>query len=541
MTEPATAPVATGTPSTDTSSSDTEAYSTPVLVAGIVGRTWLWFVAGCVIITLVPLLIGWHSYVIQSGSMEPRLQVGDVVIASPNPSADDLLGRVAVFTDPDNGKTKTHRVTAINADGTLQTKGDNNPTADPQPLPEANVQGMARLLVRWVGLPLMWFADGQWGWLALLATSLLLAGAAVARDHEDDDPIDPDDDGPSGDLVPLPTASAGTSATTIAASTPVDPGLSRVRHAVVGGLATAPTAALALLTGRRWVTRTAYAAVLACAVVLPTAGAAFAATTRNPANTWAAGSWSLTSTINDMSPWLYWKLDETSGTVAADSSGNGRTGSYNPNGNASNFTRGVVGANPSDTPNRAVTLRSTNACINTASTTTMNAPASLTSIVWFKTTTTNGGKLVGFEMPRTGVAIPGGGGTYDRHLYMDGSGRVWYGVYNGGYYTISSAAGLNDGQWHMAAASLGSTGMRLYIDGVLVDTDANTVGESTTGWFRAGCGNLGGWGGSWTGPNNPTTSTGTTQNRPFAGSLDEIAIWQSALTATQIQQIYAAR
>ena len=59
-------------------------YSRKLLFGGIVGRIWLWFVAGCLAVTLIPMLFGWRPYVIQSGSMQPRIKVGDIVIASPN-------------------------------------------------------------------------------------------------------------------------------------------------------------------------------------------------------------------------------------------------------------------------------------------------------------------------------------------------------------------------------------------------------------------------------------------------------------------------
>jgi hypothetical protein len=229
-------------------------------------------------------------------------------------------------------------------------------------------------------------------------------------------------------------------------------------------------------------------------LAVPTTSAAFASTTQNTAASWSVPTnWVYTTTVTGLNPWLYWKLDDTT-TTAADSSGNLRTGTYNPNGNAANFTQGVVGALTSDTPNLAVTLNSANSCINTTSTTAMNAPTQITEVVWFKTNTNQGGKLFGFETPRTGVGVAGAGGTYDRHLYMDGNGRVWFGVYNAGYFTIQSPTALNDNTWHMAAASMGTGGMKLYIDGKLVGTNANTTAETTTGWFRAGCGNLAGWG-----------------------------------------------
>jgi hypothetical protein len=284
--------------------------------------------------------------------------------------------------------------------------------------------------------------------------------------------------------------------------------------------------------------RSLYIGVLAAAVAIPATSAAFAARTSNAGSGWTAGIWNYTAAINALNPWLFWKLDETTGTTAADSSGNGRTGTYTTS--AGSFVRGIAGGTTKSTPNLAVTLNGTTACLATASTTATVAPVALTEIVWFKTTTTAGGKLLGFETPRTGVAVAGSGGTYDRMIYLDGAGKVWFGVYNAGYFTISGPSAYNDGTWHMAAATMGSGGMSLWVDGVLVGTNANTAAEATTGWFRAGCGNLAGWGGSWTGPNNPTTTSTTAQNRPFAGSLDEVSVWPSALTPAQITALWAA-
>lgn len=494
------------------------------LTAGILGRTWLWFVGACLVVTLAPMLLGWRPYVIESGSMLPRIAVGDVVLSSPESDPQVLLGRVTVFTDPaDPAHVKTHRIVSVNSDGTLTSKGDANPTVDSAPVPVSDVRGLGRLLVRFVGLPLIWAQTGQWLWLGLFALSVLVAAQLTARDREDDDP-DPGD-GPDGDVMPLPGRIGQSSSTSIAASRPTDPGLAR--HA------RAP---------RRWRARTAYVVLLTSILTVPTAQASMAATSASTANAWTIGNWDYATSVTDLSPYLYWKLDET-GTrtrVAADSSGNGNDGQYNPRGSATYFTRGVTGALATDTPNLAVTLENSNACINTASTTPISAPAQLTEIVWFSTTTTSGGKMLGFEQPRTGIAQAGNGGTYDRHLYMDGNGKVWFGVYNAGDSLISSPGPLNDGAWHMAVGTLGTGGMKLYIDGVLVGTNPNTVGEATTGWWRAGCGNLAGWGDGWTGPNSPTSSSNPARDYPFAGSLDEIAIWNRVLTATEIRSLYVS-
>ena len=532
-------PVPAAAPAPSTQPGPEPAYGRGRLLAGLLGRTWLWFFVGCLLVTFVPMLFGWRPYVVESGSMGPRIKVGDVVLAAPEHDAQRLLGHVAVFDDPDHpGRVKSHRVVKVNTDGTLVTKGDANPTADSSPVQVSAVRGLGRLLVRWVGLPLIWVSLGQWFKLLGLLASLLLAGLAVARDHEEDEAdADPEDGPPPGGLpVTGAVAPSAAAPTQIAASRPFRlPGR-------LGLFAARPRLA-------QFAVRLVVVALGASMLILPTTFAAFAATTTNGTETWSVPNWDYTTQVNALGPYLYWKLDETGTltTTAADSSGNGRTGQYNgaltPNAATTYFTRGVAGAMVTDTPSSAVTLNSPNSCINTTSTTLVTAPTEATVVIWFKapSTYTAGGKLAGFEKPRVGVAVPSTG-TYDRHLYMDGSGRVWFGVYNGAYVTVESSAALNDGAWHMAVGTVGAAGTKLYIDGVLnASNTTNTAAEASTGVWRAGCGNLGGWGGSWTGANNPGTNTGVTADRPFQGSLDEFTVYTAQLADSDIAFLYWIR
>lgn len=486
-------------------------YSTLRLTAGIIGRCWLWFLAACMAVTLVPILFGWQSYVIITGSMEPGISAGDVVLTSPHHDPGTLLGRVVSFEDPGRpGEVLTHRVVSINDDGTLTTKGDANPTVDSVPVPIESVTGLGRLLVMFVGLPVVWFRAGNWAPLLLHAALLVGAFVAVVLDHEPD-------------------------------QRPGRPWQSRVRQhqpADPRRLLTrpAPTVTLMLIV-------TLVAGLGLGGGAVPASAAAFSATSANNNDAWTVPNWSYTTETNALGPYLYWKLDETgTATTAADASGNGRTGSYFPNGSTANFTRLADGAMTTDTPDRAVQLGA-NACITTASGTAINAPQVFTVIVWFRAPSshTSGGKLLGFERPQTGTAAPTTG-AYDRHLYMDGQGRIWFGVYNNEHVALSSAAGLNNNQWHMAVGTQGPQGMRLYIDGVQVGSNNNTVAETQTGWWRAGCGNLSGWGGHWGGANNPGTDSAVTQNRTFAAALDEVTVFSgTALTAQQIAFLYWAR
>jgi signal peptidase I len=504
------------------------------LAGGFIGRTWLWFIGGCLVVTLLPLLFGWRPYVVESGSMAPRIKVGDVILAAPEHNPKKLLGHVTVFHDPDAaraGTIKSHRVVTINPDGTLTTKGDANPTVDSVHLQVSQVVGLGRLLVRWVGLPLIWAQTGAWLQLGLFAFSLWIGALLIMRDTDDKQPdTDPDVEDP-GTGGPDAETDGPESDSDTDGQDADDPHPRRPRPPRV------------VLFGRR------AAAVLAgsLALLLPTTQAAMSATTKNTTDTWSVPNYSYTTETNNFAPYLYWKLDDlAASTTAADSSGNGRTGTYN-----STWTKGVTGPLVDQAANRAVTATNAAAtganvsCVYTTSNTGIATPGPTvySEIVWFKTASTTGGKLIGLENTRTGVSDSGAGGQYDRMLYMDGAGKIWFAVWrtaaaNG--LAISSPTALNDGNWHMAAATMSTTtGMALYIDGVQVATNANTISETENkaSFWRVGCGNLSGWNTFWTGPNAPVAQT----NYPFNGSLDEATVFSSTLTPAQVTFLYWIR
>lgn len=545
--------------------------SNVTLFGGFVGRTWLWFLGGCLVVTLLPLLFGWRPYVVESSSMAPRIKVGDVILAAPEHNPQKLLGRVTVFHDPDPGRVgsiKSHRVVAINSDGTLTTKGDANQSVDSVHVKVSAVVGLGRLLVRYVGLPLIWVQKGEWWKFALLIASIWFAALLVMRDRDEiGEPTDgPDADGgaaevrdpnasttvyagperraqprdANGRFLPKPRVdpdAAVSAAVEVPQAVALDPPSRSV-------LPVASTSAFGRFA-KKLARRTFYAGVASLALLLPTAKAAFSATTFNTADKWTVPSYIYTTETNNLGPYLYWKLDDTTGTTAADTSGNGRTGTYN-----STWTKSQVGALVDQTPNlaakegNAAGRAANTSCVYTTSATGMATPGPMTytELIWFKTTSTTGGKLIGLENNQTGVSdSASAGGQYDRMMYMDANGEIWFGVYNNTEIVAHSQAGLNDGNWHMAAATMSTTaGMSLYIDGKLVGTNANTISETETkaSYWRVGCGNLAGWGGDWTGANAPGNAEADNLNYPFNGSLDEATVWFSTLTATQIAFLY---
>jgi signal peptidase len=134
--------------------------------------------AGLVVAALVPQAFGMSAHVVVSGSMAPRVGIGDVVLTSPVTPAELRPGQVLLFTDPSQpDRLLLHRLVSFDADGDLVTRGDANRSEDSAHVAPSAVQGLARVRVPWVGLPAQWRGEGRFGAIALAAASL--AGAAV--------------------------------------------------------------------------------------------------------------------------------------------------------------------------------------------------------------------------------------------------------------------------------------------------------------------------------------------------------------------------
>ncbi|MCZ2830885.1 S24/S26 family peptidase [Modestobacter sp. VKM Ac-2986] len=139
--------------------------------------TLLWLVGW----SLVPVAVGWESTVVVSGSMAPRLQVGDVVVARPLEVDQLRTGMVLLVDDPDRpGRLRVHRLVALEGDQ-LRLRGDANRQDDSTLVARDAVHGVGALRVPAVGWPLVWLT--QRDVLPLVAAgaglTLLMAGALL--------------------------------------------------------------------------------------------------------------------------------------------------------------------------------------------------------------------------------------------------------------------------------------------------------------------------------------------------------------------------
>ncbi|RWZ83230.1 PKD domain-containing protein [Glutamicibacter sp. HZAU] len=218
----------------------------------------------------------------------------------------------------------------------------------------------------------------------------------------------------------------------------------------------------------------------------------------------------LTQALKDAGAVNHYPLNESSGTVVHDFLGfTDADASASPGFGAEGI---FVEDSAADFDGQYLSTRGTSA-----------APDVYSTQIWFKTETKSGGKLIGFGNSRTGNSS-----SYDRHVWMDNSGKLHFGTWQGWAALVSSAESYNDGQWHQVVATLGEAGMTLSVDGLPVGqrTDV-TSGQDYTGHWRIGGDNLSGW------PNSPRSNN-------FDGSLDEIAIFDKQLGAQAILNLYQA-
>ncbi|KQS68791.1 PKD domain-containing protein [Modestobacter sp. Leaf380] len=239
----------------------------------------------------------------------------------------------------------------------------------------------------------------------------------------------------------------------------------------------------------------------------------------------APGRWTSAPTdpygaaVHADAPSLSWRLDEPSGTRVAGNQPTGDGGTGLLTGGAS-----LGAAGSTETPGRAAGSALSLDGSDDGLVTTVSRPAPTTSSqeLWFASTTTRGGELIGFGSAQSGTSA-----TTDRVLSMRTDGRLSYtataGTFLGATVTLASPSAYNDGRWHHVVLTSGAGGTALYVDGRPVAADTRTVGRSMTGWWRVG-GDRGGSGiGTW-----------------FAGRVDDVAVYPTVLSATQVSAHWAA-
>ncbi len=128
-------------------------------------------------VALPTVLLGWDPTAITSGSMEPAIRAGDVVIGNPDVPEDLAIGSVVTF-EASTGKLITHRVVGTTQDGAYITRGDSNSDPDRPAVDPEDIRTVGRILVPYAGYPSVWAQSGSW-W-AVLLLAIAAAGLVTA-------------------------------------------------------------------------------------------------------------------------------------------------------------------------------------------------------------------------------------------------------------------------------------------------------------------------------------------------------------------------
>ena len=114
--------------------------------------------------------LSWSPTLVTSGSMEPLVAPGDVVMIRPVTPEELVPNTVVLYDRPDTGRV-LHRILEQLPDGTFRTGGDANAVPDSTFVHVEDIEGAAVLAVPWIGRPSLWFAQHRY--------ELLGAGAAL--------------------------------------------------------------------------------------------------------------------------------------------------------------------------------------------------------------------------------------------------------------------------------------------------------------------------------------------------------------------------
>ena len=137
-----------------------------------------WALVVIVVVAYLPFpvlrLAGYEPYGVISGSMEPAIPTGSLVLVHEEPPSELEAGDVVAFLS--NGSIVTHRIIEVDEDArTLVTQGDANPVPDMNPVPFSAVEGVVTAhvpLLGWVCL----LATGFWG--KVIAVGLIVLAVA---------------------------------------------------------------------------------------------------------------------------------------------------------------------------------------------------------------------------------------------------------------------------------------------------------------------------------------------------------------------------
>lgn len=134
----------------------------------------------------IPDLFGYKAFIIVSGSMQPNLKIGDLVIIKETEQANIQKNDIITFIE--NGEAITHRISdIIDRDGQkyYQTKGDNNNSVDSDLVKYENIEGKYVLKIGKIGLIISKLQNTATFIIAILIIYIMYKIISVKDDRKD--------------------------------------------------------------------------------------------------------------------------------------------------------------------------------------------------------------------------------------------------------------------------------------------------------------------------------------------------------------------
>ena len=221
--------------------------------------------------------------------------------------------------------------------------------------------------------------------------------------------------------------------------------------------------------------------------------------------------------LNDQ-PVGYWRLGESSGSTAHDSTTNGNNGSN------TSVTLGQSGAISGDSDTAASFNSNNSSNVSVPDSSSLDITKQLTLECWINYSMADGstGGAPGIITKDNGYQI----GGYGLYIAYGSNQDLEFALNLGGSsppVLATSGGGYNDGHWHYVVATYDGSTMCLYVDGSLVA-------------HRTASGNIE----TNTHPLMIGSFDGARTDSDFTGKIDEAAVYNYALSAAQISQHYAA-
>jgi hypothetical protein len=226
---------------------------------------------------------------------------------------------------------------------------------------------------------------------------------------------------------------------------------------------------------------------------------------------------------------LFWRFEETSGSSAADSSGNGRAGLYTGAAGAPVPSADLPPLQHDNGRSRAFDLDARHAVVLDPMPAALKPRNEVTLSVWYRATTVDVGNTA--DHTPSGSEVVSGGDAYLLRIRAMVAGALVKQIAfskrigEGTFLTVyGPTPTLLDGHWHHLAGVTGAaSGMRVYFDGVEVGASAdqnNDVLYSATGR------------GFWVGRHGDGQTVWD-----FGGNIDEVRLYTRALSAKEIARL----